>query len=181
MGGEVKENIFIKTKALNNNKGQALFEMILFLPFLMFLYTIYYTAGNSISASINQQKVVRGYYYHLLKGNSYLNTLPDLNALSGNALKRIGFNAVGWRDHSVNNKTSMAPCFKFSSLLKNGSTEECESDARDEESSSRFIRVFTFYGVCGPSYIKHATDFGDFYDIVPSAQGDISTGCFLGL
>jgi hypothetical protein len=51
-----------KTKFLNQ-EGQAVFELLIFLPFLLFLYTIYYTAGNAINGSINQQKAVRGYFY----------------------------------------------------------------------------------------------------------------------
>ena len=148
-----------------NQKGQALFEMILFLPFLMFLYTIYYTAGNSISGSINQQKAVRGYFYALVKGNSYVIPLNDLKKFGG-TIKKVGFNSVGWNDHLVGTQ-SFAPCFKFSSLLKNNSTEECNGSDRDEEGSSRFIRLFTFYGVCGPYY---NTNQANNYEIDPRNQ-----------
>jgi len=148
--------------------------MILFLPFLMFLYTIYYTAGNSISGSINQQKAVRGYFYTLVKGNSYIISVNELENFKS-SIKKVGFNSVGWNDHLVGTQ-SFAPCFKFSSLLKNNSTEECNGNERDAEGSTRFIRLFTFYGVCGPYYIMNQSNN---YEIDPRFQaGEFS--CTLG-
>lgn len=163
---------------LKNQKGQAIFELLIFLPFLIFLYSIYYTTGNSISASINQQKAVRGYFYSLTKGNSYLNTYSDLKAFGEEALVSVGFSAVGWREREVNKKGSLAPCFKFSSLLKNQSSEECDSPERPEENSSRFIRIFTFYGVCGPVYKKTTDGIGEFFEI-PNNLQSIYSQCSL--
>ena len=160
-----------------NQKGQALFEMVLFLPFLMFLYTIYYTAGNSISGSINQQKAVRGYFYALVKGSSYVIPFSDLQKFKRDGINKAGFNAIGWADHLKGQKP-FAPCFKFSSILKNGSTEECDSGERDEEGSSRFIRLFTFYGVCGPYYSPTPQD-DSYFDIHPSQQASQGS-CTLG-
>jgi hypothetical protein len=163
-------------KKFINQKGQALFEMILFLPFLMFLYTIYYTAGNSISGSINQQKAVRGYFYTLVKGNSYVISLGELTRFRRDySIKSVGFNSVGWSDHLVGSQ-SFAPCFKFSSLLKNNSTEECNGNERDTEGSSRFIRLFTFYGVCGPYYNMNQPNS---YEINPGNQA-AEKSCTLG-
>lgn len=158
-------------KKFFNQKGQALFEMILFLPFLMFLYTIYYTAGNSISGSINQQKAVRGYFYAIVKGNSYIIPLVDLKFFRDSNITKIGFNSVGWNEH-LSGKKSFSPCFKFSSLLKNNSTEECEGSEREAEGSSRFIRLFTFYGVCGPYYTSTPED-KDYFDIDPRNQASM--------
>lgn len=164
-----------------NQNGQAIFEMILFLPFLLFLYTIYYTTGNSINGSINQQKSVRAYFYGLVKGNSYVVSLSDLRTFGDSGLKKIGFNSVGWNEKLGAGNRSFAPCFKFSSLLKNSSTEECEGDERDEEGSSRFIRLFTYYGVCGPTYIVTSDLIGGsaYYDIPPNVQTQIGS-CTLG-
>src|SRR3954466_1046982 len=86
-------------KYLSNEKGQAIFEMILFIPFIMFLYTIYYTAGNAIRGSITQQTSVRGYFYISMKGNSFVNTGPELQALKTKGMKTIGFSSFGWADH----------------------------------------------------------------------------------
>lgn len=167
-------------KELLNQKGQAIFEMIIFLPFLLFLYTIYYTAGNSISGSINQQKAVRGYFYTLVKGNSYVVSLPDLKAFGEKSIKRVGFNSIGWNESIGADNKSFAPCFKFSSLLKNGLTEECESPARDEELSSRYVRLFTYYGVCGPNYFAvNGLEGSTFYEIPPNGQTQASS-CTIG-
>ena len=136
-------------KFINNKKGQAIFEMILFLPFLLFMYTIFYTAGNSINGSINQQKALRGYFYQVVKHNSYLINTSDLNAFS--SMKQVGFFSLGWSE-KMDGKTPVANCFKFSSLLKNGSSEECDTNVRDPADTSRFVRIFTMYGVCGPIY-----------------------------
>lgn len=160
-------------KTIGNNRGQALFEMILFLPFLLFLYTIYYTAGNSINGSINQQKAVRGYFYTLVKGNSYILTKPELKQFTDQGLKNIGFGAIGWRAKSGGGNRALAPCFKFSSLLKNGSTEECDKPDRDEPGVARFIRLFTFYGVCGPMYTEDQSMGDIYYNILPSTQSQV--------
>ena len=69
-----------KNNILENSEGQAIFELILFMPFLVYFVTLLFTAGNSINGSINQQKAVRGYFYHLLKGNSNLPVKLDLDA-----------------------------------------------------------------------------------------------------
>jgi hypothetical protein len=158
-------------KLILNDKGQAVFELVIFLPFLIFLYSIYYTAGNSISGSINQQKAVRGYFYSLTKGNSYLNSLGDLNEYSDRSIKAVGFSTLGWREKSsAGGQNGFAPCFKFSSILKNEATEECDGSDREGEGSSRFIRVFTYYGVCGPVYTESSDTNGKFFEIIPSFQ-----------
>lgn len=149
--------------------------MILFLPFLVFLFTIYYTVGNSISGSINQQKAVRGYFYALVRNNSYVNSGTDIKEfVTRNGMKRIGFNAIGWREDSKgggDNQQAIAPCFKFSSVLKGDSSETCEGKERGESDMgpvSSYIRLFTFYGVCGPVYTVSTT--GGAPEIGPSNQ-----------
>lgn len=159
-----------------NQKGQAIFEMILFLPFLLFLYTIYYSAGNAISGSINQQKAVRGYYYTLVKGNSYIASATDLRGHSGKGIHRVGFGGVGWNER-MDREIPIAPCFKFSSLLKNGTSEACDGHIREEQGSSRFIRLFTYYGVCGPTYTAPDSTF----IIDPHEQGRSgAASCIMG-
>ncbi len=171
----------IKKPLLKSQSGQALFELIIFIPFLIFLYTIYSTVGDSISASINQQKAVRGYFYSLIMGNSYLNNPLELAELSNTSIKSVGFSALGWREKGNQATTqSYAPCFKFSSLIKNNSTEDCDSKDRDEEGVSRFIRVFTFYGVCGPVYSEIELGGRKFNWINPSNQSNLNK-CSLGV
>lgn len=165
-----------KISKLLNQKGQALFEMILFLPFMLFLVTIYYTCGNAINGSINQQKATRGYFYALVRNNAFLNSQSDLEELQGGGLSSIGFNAIGWRDHGMD-QDAFAPCFKFSSILNNGSTEDCNGKSPDAaEGSSRFVRVYTFYGVCGATYTVSTTG-GIPFVLRPELQGQ-PNNCF---
>jgi hypothetical protein len=165
-------NIFKKS----NQKGQAIFEFIIFIPFLVFLYTIFYTIGNSINGSINQQKSVRGYFYTLVKGNSYLLAKNDLNSFRDEAVKKAGFFAIGWKEKQESKK-QFAPCFKFSSMIKGSSDEECDSDTRgEEEGSSIFIRIFTVYGVCGAVY--RDLPGANAFEFDPGLQSD-AFGCSL--
>ena len=59
-------------------EGQALFEFVVFLPFLLFILVLMFTLGNAINGSINQQKAARRYFFYLNKGNS---TLPNASNL----------------------------------------------------------------------------------------------------
>jgi hypothetical protein len=163
---------------LTNEKGQAVFELVLFIPFLLFLYTIYYTAGNAINSSIVQQKAVRGYFYVTIKNNSYINSVSELNTLKEKGIKRIGFNALGWTDHMGTGGTeTYGTCFKFSSILNSGSEELCDSPDRQEQGTSRIIRIFTYYGVCGPTYT--IDNRGDRLIVNPSLQAYGKTACEL--
>lgn len=173
MGGEVNLD----------QKGQAIFEFIIFLPFMIFLYSIFYTAGNSINGSINQQKAVRGYYYNLLQGNSYINTYEDLRSLSSESgIRRVGFFAIGWREkEGAIPASSLAPCFSFASFLKEKSDEVCEDTTREIDdksgySKSKFIRLFTFYGICGPVYFHVGNDYFDIRYNAQNSIGMCSTG-----
>lgn len=139
-------------KVLNNNHGQAIFEFILFLPILLFLYLIMYNVGNSISGSINQQKAVRGYFYYLVKHNSFLLTQPEMESYELAAgIKWVGFNGIGWRDKEEGNGTkNYGPCFAFPNFISNAAPESCNASERPGEEMSTTIRTFTYYGVCGP-------------------------------
>ena len=141
-----------KTK-LNNEDGQAIFEVLIFLPLLIFLYTILYNVGNSINVSINQQKVTRRYFYYLIKGNSFLPSQDDLQAFRA-GYQRVGMSVIGYKDKSeggAGNGVPIAPCFKFNSFLT-GTTDETCDEAKSGERLTSFIRVFTAYGICGETY-----------------------------
>lgn len=154
-----------------DNKGQAIFELIIFLPFLVIFYSIIYSVGNALNSSINQQKAVRGYFYAITKGNSYLNTFSNLKELTGRGLNKVGFASIGWRERSENDGgDSYAPCFSFPQLMKSGVDDECDKPDRSSD-TSRHIRVYTAYGVCGPHYEKDS----DFFKISPEAQSSNAT------
>lgn len=138
-----------------NEDGQAIFEFIIFLPFFIFFFTIMITIGNAINGSINQQKATRRYFYYLIKGNSRAPDLTDLDAFAN--LNLVGQSSVGWREKSKN-KTSFGTCYRFQTLFSGDEGETCD-EPLDGENRSRFVRVFTFYGICGDSYQRVGSHF----------------------
>ncbi len=145
-----------------NEKGQAVFELIAFLPFLIFIFTIMVTIGNSINASINQQKVTRRYFYYLLKGNSTAPTQEDLNEWLNSGISFAGMSALGFRAKEQGD-LSFAPCFKFTTLFTGDQGETCDEPLKGE-AKSNFVRVFTFYGICGETYIVGRNYFKNYHN-----------------
>lgn len=135
---------------LNNEEGQAIFELLIFMPILVFFYTIIFNVGNSINVSINQQKATRRYFYHLIKGNSYL---PSNNSLTAyrSGYTRVGIALIGYADRLEGGSSPIAPCFKFNSFFSGDTGETCEEESPGEKQTS-FVRVFTAYGICGETY-----------------------------
>jgi hypothetical protein len=156
-----------------NQSGQAIFEFIIFIPFLVFLYMMFYTIGSSISGSINQQKAVRGYFYSLVKNNSYILSKKELDELRSQAIKKAGFFSIGWAER-IETRSQYANCFQFSSMIKGSNEEECDDSKRETEGSSMFIRMFTAYGVCGGIFI----DQNGVFNYNPMIQSD-AFGCSL--
>ncbi len=151
----IKMEIKNKKNILKNSSGQSLFEFIIFLPLFVILFGVFYSFGNSINMSINQQKAVRGYFYHLLKGNSYGISYNDLKSLSDAGIKKVGFSSIGWRVKSKNgDKESFGNCYKVPNFLGGSDDEECDSPDRPKEGSSKFIRAFTVYGICTNNYVE---------------------------
>ena len=130
-------------------RGQAIFEFIVFLPFLLFMFVIMTTIGNSINASINQQKVTRRYFYFLLKGNSTAPNRGILEKWEGDGLTYAGMSYVGFWERRLGGEP-VAPCFKLNTLFSGGMSETCENPSSG--SKSRFVRTFTTYGICGETY-----------------------------
>lgn len=139
-----------------NNKGQAIFEFVLFVPFMLLFYSACLNIFGAINGSINQQKITRGYFFNSIKGNS---TVPDRQALSSyvsSGIESAGMMAIGWRENpfssgEASGTTPKAPCYKMTSLAAPTSPDEC-GDAQDDPGPTSFIRVKTVFGVCGASY-----------------------------
>ena len=161
-----KMNENLNKKILNKN-GQAVFEFILFVPFLVFIYTMFYTVGNAINGSIDQQKATRGYFFAYVSNNSYIYNKSDFDSFSGAGLKKIGLFHMGWSEH-VQGKNQFAPCFKFISMLNGTTNEDCDSSTRTEPGSSGFIRTFTNFGICGPYFTALVNP--TLYDFDPGLQ-----------
>ena len=138
----------------SKDKGQALFEFIIFLPFLLFIVTVMFTIGNAINGSINQQKAVRRYFFYTYKGNSMAPAMGSLNFLSSRGLQRVGAVSVGWREKASIQGDSIkafATCYRFSPLFGTNDEDDCDKPSPDEGRSS-FIRIYTQFGVCGETY-----------------------------
>lgn len=159
----VDMNCFKKQNSINrellSDSGQAIFELIVFMPFFIYLITVFFNIGDSINSSINQQKAVRGYHFFLLKGNSTAPDLQGLQTFKNDALDGGSMVVTGWQEKTQGN-VPMAPCFKFSSVFAGAGDETCETPTEEGE-KSKYIRVFTVFGICGASYIKGGLS--DFY------------------
>lgn len=139
-------------------EGQAIFELIVFLPLLLLILTLMVTISNSINASINQQKVTRGYFYYGLRGNSLGLNRIDLNEY--NSMTTVGMSVIGWRrsDPGHSSADTYAPCFKFNSLFTSDTTDQdCDSPSV-ASGVTPIVRVYTAYGICSETYSRFASD-----------------------
>ena len=146
-------------KILKSEEGQAIFEFVIFLPFLIFIYTAFLNISSAINGSINQQKATRGYFYRLLMHDSKAPNRITLKTLGDAGINVIGSRSLGWRiKGSGQNGAGFGTCYKFQSFLGNDSDEECD-EKRIGEIDSNFIKVFTFYGVCSNTYMRSTNGF----------------------
>ncbi len=147
-----------KKNKILNSEGQAIFEFIVFVPFYLYLLTVLMSFGNSLNASINQNKVIRGFFYRDLAGYSYPPIKRDLEQLSGQGIDVVGMAIVGYRDRS-DGENAIAGCVGVQRYIgADGENETCEEPA-DGETTTRFIRLYTAYGVCGESWSAGSLDF----------------------
>lgn len=137
---------------VKNEKGQGLIEFLIFLPFMLMMYSVSMNISNSINASINQQKITRAFFYYRNMNNS---TIPkprrDGQEEPANTWQKFGMEIMGWSEFLAGDQP-VAPCFKFLLPLGESTDDECEESYSGK--SSQFIRVQTVYGVCGASYEK---------------------------
>ena len=134
----------------HKQNGQALIEFVLFLPFMIMMYMAILTIGNSINASINQQKITRGYFYYRIANNSTIPRPRRGGDEPSAGWQTFGMQILGWADGFDGNQP-LSPCFKFN-IPFDGEEEDCEDNY--SETRSQFIRTQTVYGVCGATYIK---------------------------
>lgn len=135
------------------NQGQALIELIIFLPLMITLYSVISGFANSINGSINQQKIVRAYFYNRIQNNS---TFP------GPTIVETGFKSwsvfgvffIGWAEFVKSDGSTMMPCYKVNIPFKDSPKDKCE-DAYSEN-KTLWIRVGTVYGVCGTSLFHNS-------------------------
>lgn len=139
--------MIMDAKKIFNQKGQALVEFMLFLPFMLMLYATISSIGNALNGSINQQKITRAYFYYRAQNNS---TLPKPKNSFPN-WKLFGMVINGWKESFADGgQIPLAPCYKFNLPLGDTSGDECEEGYTS--STTQYIRVGTVYGVCGATY-----------------------------
>jgi hypothetical protein len=130
-----------------NQKGQALIELIVFLPLMFTVYAVISGFANAINGSINQQKVTRAYFYYRVQNNS---TVPKPDAeKTYSQFRQFGMYFVGWKLSFVD-EMPMAPCYKVSIPMRSASSDDCQESY--SEPNTLFMRVGTVYGVCGATY-----------------------------
>lgn len=134
---------------IQNKRGQALVEFMLFLPFMLMLYSTISSIGNALNGSINQQKITRAYFYYRAQNNSMI-PKPSPESASW---KLYGMVINGWREKFSGGGTSgnpIASCYKFNLPLGDTQDDDCEEGY--SSNTTQYIRVGTVYGVCGTTY-----------------------------
>ncbi len=141
---------------LSNQKGQALFEFLIFLPFTFIMITVFITMGNSINGAITQQKLLRGYFYYDNKNNSLAPNSSRIYRWKNSAgLTRVGMNVLGWKFKSDSSGLyPISSCYRLNPLLTGQIDETCEdtSSVKGPDTPSAFVRIYTVYGFCGTPY-----------------------------
>ena len=161
---------------VKKEEGQAVFEFLVFLPLLMFLLTVLITIGNSINGSINQQKATRRYFFYIIKGNSTLPRYDNLQKLHGYGHTRVGMSGIGWRGKSEG-KTSFGTCYRFLDTFSDNQSDTGCGNPQIEDGKSNFVRIFTYFGVCGETY---RADSGGIHFEPDYASRATRGGCLVG-
>ncbi len=136
------------TTVAEGERGQALIEFIIFLPFMLLMYTMVQGLGDAINGSINQQKALRGYYFYRLQNNAHV-TRPGEGAETWNS---FGMFFIGWADFLEGGRTPVYPCYRINLPFTPADGDECNETYSDP--TTQFIRVGTAYGICGATYAR---------------------------
>lgn len=134
---------------MKNEKGQAIFELIIFLPIFLFLMKTLFDYGDAINHSINQNKAVRSYYFYIAANDTNLPNLAYLGDFQSKSIKTISLDTFSWSTKTVPDESQLpsGSCVKVPGFLGNDIPEECDSPAPDEM-KSQFIRVYSSFGLC---------------------------------
>ena len=95
-----------------NKKGQAMFEFIIFLPFVIVLFKMFLNIGGAIMAQLTNKNVKRLFLSHL-KGSSYFPSLKTLNT-SWKSFTEAGFTRLVSQKPLLTTKKPISPCYKIS-------------------------------------------------------------------
>jgi hypothetical protein len=143
-------------------KGQALIEFIIFLPFMLMMYTVVASLGDAIYGSINQQKVTRAYFYYRLQNNSQISKQQRSGGnLTNQNWVQFGHYFIGWSDY-LQGDAPYAPCYRLNLPFAAGAGDTC--DQTYSNLTTQFIRVATVYGLCGATMARGANP-GEFAEL----------------
>ena len=138
-----------KIKHKKSEKGHALIELIIFLPIFFGIYSFVSGYANAIFTSINQQKIVRSYFYFRVQNSSMFPVPITIDGAYQN-WNYFGFFFIGWMDYDYQNFPIMI-CHK-PDLFFSKTDEKCHESYN--KSSTSWIKVGSVYGVCGASYFQ---------------------------
>ena len=149
-----------------NQKGQALIELIVFLPLMFSLYSMISGFAGAINGSINQQKATRAYFYYRVQNNPYV-PKPDAGDTHLN-WQEFGMFWVGWMDE-MQADNPISPCYRVSIPMADNTPEQCSQPYTKD--TTQYIRVGTAYGICGATYSRATGGSGHGVYILPHANG----------
>ena len=135
--------------AKSNQKGQALIELIVFLPLMFSLYSMISGFAGAINGSINQQKATRAYFYYRVQNNPFVPKPDAGNTHAG--WSKFGMFFVGWMNE-MQSDNPVAPCYRVSIPMLSNASEQCDQPYSQE--TTQYIRVGTAYGICGATFAK---------------------------
>lgn len=138
-------------KKKTNQSGQALIELIIFLPLIFAIYSMISGFAGAINGSINQQKFTRSYFYFRVQHNSTL-PKPD-EARVFQSWGKFGMYMIGWKELFRSNEPYM-PCYRISRAVPSNETN-CGPYSNE---NTQLIRVGTVYGMCGTTYGRNNND-----------------------
>lgn len=135
----------------NDQKGQSIFEFVLFLPIVISLYAFLANLGGSINGAINQEKVTRGYFFARIKNNS-LFPAPDPTR-GGQPIgpwQRFGMHFIGWRERWADGgQVPLTTCYRLALPLGRNENDVCEQWATN---TTQYIRPRVVFGACGATF-----------------------------
>lgn len=145
----------VKKQIKKSKQGQALLELLLFLPFILLLFPAMIVVTNSLNGGINQQKITRGYFYKDVSNNSMAPTQKRLIHWRNETLTEMSAFSIGWYEKmSTRGRFPISTCYKVPPLVRSETGEGCEDTQLIDpvERQTSFVRIYTVYGICGENY-----------------------------
>ena len=144
---------------LQKQKGQAIFELIVFLPLFLYMTKVMFDYGDAINHSINQNKVVRGYYFYTISNDSNAPNLAfsndfynDGGLIGPDAV--IGQDSYAWSvESTLGGQKPKGSCVKVPGFMSSSPADsECLESTEIVDKKTSFIRSYSAFGVCTGSW-----------------------------